>query len=147
MVQYLQTVAEKFSDEVSPAFKELLNQYSLVYSSPKGHCECEVCGKEEVACDSDTYLNALTAGNSQKRDSQFISQEPEMKLPSKRHCDKQSYTNEELVLGLLDEMEYSGSRRYAFQPVFYLALWKCDMWEFQKNQHLFVYGRFGMSDV
>lgn len=140
VVQYLQTAAEQFCDEVSPVYKELVNQYSRVYWSVKGPCECEVCKKEEMGCGCDAFLETLTIGNSQKRDYQAISYEPEMKLPSKRHYEKQSYTNEELVLGLLDQMEYSGSRRYGCQPVFYLALWKSDMLEFQKNQHLFVYG-------
>ena len=60
-------------------------------------------------------------------------------LPQTKRQHISSYLNEEIVLSWLahHELDYSCFSSN-FQPISFLALWKLDMTEFQKNQHLLM---------
>lgn len=125
----------KYPQEDSTVFQAAFHYYTSLYTLKEENGETE---KQEMNED-DLFLKQITVENEGKHTRQEFIHDYDLVLPPLKRQATPSSLNEEIVLSWLShhDMEYSCFSS-SFQPISFLALWKLDMPEFQKNQHLLM---------
>ena len=135
VILLLSDILKKYSVEVTPTLQTIIESYSLLYKVKENQSEEE----EEEKKEDDMFLQQIMIDNENKHSRQEFIEDKDLLLPQTKRQHISSYLNEEIVLSWLahHELDYSCFSSN-FQPISFLALWKLDMTEFQKNQHLLM---------
>lgn len=133
----LSDVLKKYSLEITPSLQTIIDSYSLVYTVEENPREEEE--DKEGKNEDDLFLQQIRIDNENKHSRQEFIEDKDLLLPQTKRQHISSYLNEEIVLSWLShhELDYSCFSSN-FQPISFLALWKLDMTEFRKNQHLLM---------
>ena len=136
VILLLSDILKKYSVEVTPTLQTIIESYSLLYKVKENQSEEE---EEEEKKEDDMFLQQIMIDNENKHSRQEFIEDMDLVLPQAKRKHISSYLNEEIVLSWLahHELDYSCFSSN-FQRISFLALWKLDMTEFQKNQHLLM---------